>query len=60
MLQAVIRKGNVIAENVPTPIVSDGTILIKVINSCRKNYKKQQRKHKQCNEYKSFFRNFHN
>lgn len=34
MLQAVIRKGQVIAENVPTPIVSDGTILIKVINSC--------------------------
>lgn len=34
MLQAVIRKGQVLTENVPAPIVSDGTILIKVINSC--------------------------
>ena len=34
MLQAVIRKGQVLTENIPAPIVSDGTILIKVINSC--------------------------
>jgi predicted dehydrogenase/threonine dehydrogenase-like Zn-dependent dehydrogenase len=34
MLQAVVKKGRVIAENVPTPIVSKGGLLIKVVNSC--------------------------
>jgi predicted dehydrogenase/threonine dehydrogenase-like Zn-dependent dehydrogenase len=34
MLQAVVKKGRVIAESVPTPIVSKGGLLIKVVNSC--------------------------
>jgi len=34
MLQAVVKKGRVIAERVPTPIVSKGSLLIKVVNSC--------------------------
>lgn len=34
MLQAVVKKGKVIADNVPTPNVSEGCVLIKVVNSC--------------------------
>jgi predicted dehydrogenase/threonine dehydrogenase-like Zn-dependent dehydrogenase len=34
MLQAVVKKGKVIAERVPSPIVSEGSLLIKVVNSC--------------------------
>lgn len=34
MIQAVVKKGKVFAENVPTPIVSKGSVLIKVVNSC--------------------------
>jgi len=34
MLQAVVKKGKVIAENVPAPVVSPGSVLIKVVNSC--------------------------
>ena len=34
MLQAVVKKGKVLAEVVPTPIVSEGGLLIKVVNSC--------------------------
>jgi predicted dehydrogenase/threonine dehydrogenase-like Zn-dependent dehydrogenase len=34
MLQALIKKGKVFAEKVPNPVVSDGSLLIKVINSC--------------------------
>ena len=34
MLQAIIKKGKVIGEHVPTPNVSKGTLLIKVVNSC--------------------------
>ncbi|MCB9263173.1 MAG: bi-domain-containing oxidoreductase [Flavobacteriales bacterium] len=34
MLQAVVKKGKVLAENVPTPNVSEGSVLIKVVNSC--------------------------
>lgn len=34
MLQAIIKKGKVFAENIPAPIVSDNTVLIKVVNSC--------------------------
>ncbi|MHB8336543.1 MAG: bi-domain-containing oxidoreductase [Ignavibacteriaceae bacterium] len=34
MIQAIIKKGKVFAEPVPAPVVNDGFILIKVINSC--------------------------
>ena len=34
MLQAIIKKGRVLVENVPTPKVSAGCVLIKVVNSC--------------------------
>ncbi len=34
MLQATIKKGKVLPENVPAPNVSDGAVLIKVVNSC--------------------------
>lgn len=34
MLQAFIKKGKVLPENVPIPQVSEGNILIKVVNSC--------------------------
>lgn len=34
MLQAIVKKGRVLAENVPAPNVSDNGVLIKVINSC--------------------------
>ena len=34
MLQAIVRKGRVLVEDVPTPKVSAGCVLIKVINSC--------------------------
>ena len=34
MLQAIVKKGRVIAENVPAPNVSKEGLLIKVVNSC--------------------------
>ncbi len=34
MIQAVVRKGKVVAEKVPSPNVSKGSLLIKVVNSC--------------------------
>lgn len=34
MKQAIVRKGFVIAEDIPAPVVSDGSVLIKVIYSC--------------------------
>lgn len=34
MLQALIKKGKVVGETVPAPMVSDGAVLVKVINSC--------------------------
>lgn len=34
MLQAVVKKGKVLAEKVPAPRVGEGNLLIKVINSC--------------------------
>jgi predicted dehydrogenase/threonine dehydrogenase-like Zn-dependent dehydrogenase len=34
LLQAIIKKGRVLVENVPTPKVSAGCVLIKVVNSC--------------------------
>jgi predicted dehydrogenase/threonine dehydrogenase-like Zn-dependent dehydrogenase len=34
MLQAIVKKGKVIKEEVPAPHVSEGNVLIKVINSC--------------------------
>lgn len=34
MLQAIIKQGKVIAENIPAPIIMDNTVLIKVHNSC--------------------------
>jgi len=34
MKQAIIKKGKVLAENIPAPLVSDGAVLIKVVNSC--------------------------
>ncbi|HEX2964039.1 MAG TPA: hypothetical protein VHO43_19730 [Ignavibacteriales bacterium] len=34
MLQAVVKKGKVLAEKVPSPKVQKGSLLIKVINSC--------------------------
>ncbi|MCK5463551.1 MAG: hypothetical protein KAI95_11060, partial [Bacteroidales bacterium] len=32
--QAIIKKGKVLAEDIPAPLVSDGAVLIKVVNSC--------------------------
>jgi threonine dehydrogenase-like Zn-dependent dehydrogenase len=34
MIQAIIKKGRVLPEVVPAPMVSKGSVLIKVINSC--------------------------
>lgn len=34
MIQAIVKKGKVFPENVPAPIVSPGSLLIKVVNSC--------------------------
>jgi len=34
MIQAIVKKGKVLAENVPAPVVNDGFVLIKVVNSC--------------------------
>lgn len=34
MKQGIVKKGRVIAENIPTPVVSDGSVLIKVHYSC--------------------------
>jgi len=34
MIQAIIKKGKVIAEEVPAPVASKGSVLIKVVNSC--------------------------
>jgi len=34
MIQAIIRKGQVFSEKIPAPAVSDGSLLIKVVNSC--------------------------
>lgn len=34
MIQAILRRGRVIGENVPLPSVSDGSALIKVLYSC--------------------------
>lgn len=34
MIQALVKKGKVIGEHVPAPMVSDGCVLIKVVNSC--------------------------
>jgi len=34
MIQAIVKKGRVLAEKVPAPVVSSGSVLIKVVNSC--------------------------
>lgn len=34
MIQAIVKKGKVFGELIPAPLVSDGSLLIKVINSC--------------------------
>ena len=34
MKQAIVRKGTVIGEEIPAPLVSKGSVLIKVVNSC--------------------------
>lgn len=34
MKQALVKKGLVIGEEVPAPVVSEGSVLIKVVNSC--------------------------
>lgn len=34
MKQGIVKKGKVLAENIPTPVVSDGSVLIKVAYSC--------------------------
>ena len=34
MKQGIVKKGKVIAENIPTPVVSDGSVLIQVSYSC--------------------------
>jgi predicted dehydrogenase/threonine dehydrogenase-like Zn-dependent dehydrogenase len=34
MLQALIKKGIVVGEEIPAPVVSKGSVLIKVVNSC--------------------------
>jgi hypothetical protein len=47
MLLALVRKGKVLGENVPTPNVIGGCLMIKVVNSC--NNKKHENR-----IYKSF------
>lgn len=34
MIQALIKKGRVLPEEVPAPVVSSGSVFIKVVNSC--------------------------
>ena len=34
MLQAIVKKGKVLAEEIPAPMISDNSVLIKVVNSC--------------------------
>lgn len=34
MIQAIVKKGKVIGEEIPAPYVSKGALLIKVVNSC--------------------------
>jgi predicted dehydrogenase/threonine dehydrogenase-like Zn-dependent dehydrogenase len=34
MIQAIIKKGKVIGEEIPSPVVRDGHLLIRVVNSC--------------------------
>jgi hypothetical protein len=34
MIQAIIKKGEVIGENVPLPLVSERSALVKVMYSC--------------------------
>lgn len=34
MIQAIVKKGIVFGEQVPAPVVSEGGVLIKVVNSC--------------------------
>ncbi|PHS40061.1 MAG: oxidoreductase [Sulfurovum sp.] len=34
MIQAIVKKGKVLGETVPSPNVSKGSVLIKVVNSC--------------------------
>lgn len=34
MIQAIVRKGKVFGEDIPAPLVSKGSLLIKVVNSC--------------------------
>ncbi|WP_323665201.1 bi-domain-containing oxidoreductase [Aliarcobacter butzleri] len=34
MIQAIIKRGKVLGEETPTPNVSEGSLLIKVVNSC--------------------------
>ena len=34
MIQAIVKKGKVLGESVPSPNVSKGSVLIKVVNSC--------------------------
>ncbi len=34
MIQAIVKKGKVIGENIPAPNVSKGSLLVKVVNSC--------------------------
>lgn len=34
MLQALVKKGRVVPEEVPLPIVSEGSVLIQAVNSC--------------------------
>ncbi|MCP4613457.1 MAG: Gfo/Idh/MocA family oxidoreductase [Planctomycetes bacterium] len=34
MRQGIVKKGKVFCEEVPAPLVSDGSVLIKVVNSC--------------------------
>jgi threonine dehydrogenase-like Zn-dependent dehydrogenase len=34
MLQAIVKKGRVVPEQIPSPVVSKGSLLIKVIKSC--------------------------
>lgn len=34
MKQGIVKKGKVLAENIPSPVVSDGSVLIKVAYSC--------------------------
>jgi predicted dehydrogenase/threonine dehydrogenase-like Zn-dependent dehydrogenase len=34
MIQAIVKKGMVLGAQVPAPVISDGGVLIKVVNSC--------------------------